>query len=251
MCLPPPSGYCDVSSPTLRMLRCVFPHPQDTAMCLPPPSGCCDVFPPTLRLKMMRCVLPQAQVAAQATTAKKVDQLPLPPPEEAVHAVEDAARHHPPHTVEEAAHHHPPKDVLHTVRGAAHHHHLHTHHGDCSTPHVLHRVTIPLLPGQVSPGVDDVLVVNDDQGELAVRGFSSSFISGIYDIPRRFLPQLLLSSLFYLGKQMTSVCLAPRPCPTFPSFPCPTSWLRATTCAAWSLYPPRLPCRGCPSAVSR
>ena len=119
------------------------------------------------------------------------------------------------------------------VRGAAHHHHLHTHHGDCSTPHVLHRVTIPLLPGQVSPGVDDVLVVNDDQGELAVRGFSSSFISGIYDIPRRFLPQLLLSSLFYLGKQMTSVCLAPRPCPTFPSFPCPTSWLRGRTCRTW------------------
>ena len=101
----PRRGYCDVSphhqqntgmSPPLMTLRCVLSHPHDTAMCHPPPSRCCYVYSPTLRLRMMRCVLPHAEVTEQAALVKKVD-LPLPPPEEVVvHTVqEEAANHHP------------------------------------------------------------------------------------------------------------------------------------------------------------
>ena len=49
----------------------------------------------TLRFRMRRCVLPHAEVTEQVVGAKKVD-LPLPPPEVVVHAVqEEAAYHHP------------------------------------------------------------------------------------------------------------------------------------------------------------
>jgi hypothetical protein len=61
----------------------------------PPPSVCCDVSFSTLR--MMHRVLPHAQAAAQAVTAKKVDQPRLPPPEEVDHtAADEEAAHHPP-----------------------------------------------------------------------------------------------------------------------------------------------------------
>ena len=106
----------------------------------------------------MGCVLLRAQVTEQAAAAaEKVDQHHLPPPEE---VVDEAAQLRPLHTVEETAHQH------------------------------------PLLPEQVPPRVDDVrdkLAVTDEQGELPVRGFSSSFIYS----PRRFLPQLLLPSFSY------------------------------------------------------
>ena len=70
-------------------MMCPPTQDQNTArmMCPPPPSGCCDTF---LRPQMMRCVLRNAQVAAQAATAKKVDQHPLPPPGEDVQALDDA-----------------------------------------------------------------------------------------------------------------------------------------------------------------
>ena len=126
--------------------------PPTQATCSPPTSGCYDVLSPTLRHRMMGCVLLRAQVTEQAAAAaEKVDQHHLPPPEE---VVDEAAQLRPLHTVEETAHQH------------------------------------PLLPEQVPPRVDDVrdkLAVTNEQGELPVRGFSSSFISS----PRRFLPQLL------------------------------------------------------------
>ena len=79
----------------------------------PPLLVCCEVFFFTLR--MMRRVLPHAQAAAQAVTAKKVDQHHLPPHEEIDHAVavEEAAHYLPPH--EEVAHYPPPhgKEQMH------------------------------------------------------------------------------------------------------------------------------------------
>ena len=77
----PPSGCGDVFSPPSRC--CDVSSPS---------SGCCGVF--SLRHRMMLCVLSPAQVAAQAVKVRKVDQHPLPPPEEVVHAVEEAAHHH-------------------------------------------------------------------------------------------------------------------------------------------------------------
>ena len=75
----------------------------------------------------------------------------------------------------------------------------------------------PLLPEQVPPRVDDVrdkLAVTDEQGELPVRGFSSSFIYS----PRRFLPQLLLPSFSYFQTPqcMPSSLEASQPCSIFP-----------------------------------
>ena len=174
---------CDVSSPTLMMLKYVLSHPQNALTSSPPTSGYYDVLSPTLRHRMMGCVLLRAQVTEQAAAAaEKVDQHHLPPSEE---VVDEAAQHRPPHIVEEAAH------------------------------------QLPLLPGQLPPRVDEVrdkLAVTDDQGELAVRGFSSSFISSL----RRFLPQLLLPSFSYF--QTPSVCPAWRlhnPAPHFLVFPAP------------------------------
>ena len=86
MCPPPPSGHCDVFS--LPLGRCDVSSP---------PSVCCDVF--SLRHRMTRCVLSPTQVTAQAVKVQKVDQHPLPPPEEVVHAVDEAAHHHPPHAI--------------------------------------------------------------------------------------------------------------------------------------------------------
>jgi hypothetical protein len=86
----PPSGHCDMFSPTLETLRCI-----------PPPSDNCDVCKPTL--KMLRCP-PQAQDDAMCPSprqgcctsnqrAKKVDQHPCPQPEEDAHAaLEEAAQ---------------------------------------------------------------------------------------------------------------------------------------------------------------
>ena len=153
--------------------------PPTQATCSPPTSGCYDVLSPTLRHRMMGCVLLRAQVTEQAAAAaEKVDQHHLPPPEE---VVDEAAQLRPLHTVEETAHQH------------------------------------PLLPEQVPPRVDDVrdkLAVTDEQGELAVRGFSSSFISS----PRRFLPQLLLPSFSYFQTPqcMPSSLEASQPCSIFP-----------------------------------
>ena len=50
-------------------------------MCSPPPPGCCMTCH-TPRHRMMMCVLPDTQLAAQAGKAKKVDQNSLPPPEQ-------------------------------------------------------------------------------------------------------------------------------------------------------------------------
>ena len=132
MCLPAP-GYCDVFSPMMTMLQCVFFPLLDTAMCSPPPAGYCDVIFSTIRQRMMwQCVLSFTQQATeQAVMVKKVDQHPLPSPEA--------------------------EQVIHTVEKPAHQHSLHTHPylGDCSTPHVLHL----LLPGLVHslPRGDDVV----------------------------------------------------------------------------------------------
>ena len=91
----PPSGHCDMFSPTLEMLRCILLPPQKTVMCVSQLSGCYDAL---LRLRMMPCVLHHAKVAAQAIRAKKVDQHPCPQPEEDAHALEEAAQLLP-HTV--------------------------------------------------------------------------------------------------------------------------------------------------------
>jgi hypothetical protein len=65
---------------------------QKTAECLPLPFMNALT---TLRFRMRRCVLPHAEVTEQVVGAKKVD-LPLPPPEVVVYAVqEEAAYHHP------------------------------------------------------------------------------------------------------------------------------------------------------------
>jgi hypothetical protein len=172
----------------------------------------CDVF--SLRHRMTRCVLSPAQVAAQAVKVKKVDQHPLPPPEEVVHAVDEAAHHHPPHTVEEAAHQHP----LHAVQ-------------------VSHS-----LPG--SDVVCDGLFVNEGQEEPGVSVFLLSHI-----IPRRFFPQLLRPSLSYLGKPLPLLLLCPSKIKQYQYKPCPTTLLhipqpslpmvRARTPTVWSLFPPR------------
>ena len=121
-------------------------------MCRLPPSGCC-LYSPTLWFRMIKCVLPHAEVTEQAATAKQVD-LHLPPLEEVVvHAVqEEAAHHHPSHTVQEADH--------------PHHHPLHTN-GDYSTPHRAE-------PGLVSPCLpvcDDVVnCVSDAQPPIVTEG---------------------------------------------------------------------------------
>ena len=91
----PPSGHCDMFSPTFEMLRCILLPPQKTVMCVSQLSGCYDAL---LRLRMMPCVLHHAKVAAQAIRAKKVDQHPCPQPEEDAHALEEAAQLLP-HTV--------------------------------------------------------------------------------------------------------------------------------------------------------
>ena len=64
----------------LPPLIVVLPLTQDTVMCSPPPPGCCMTCH-TPRHRMMMCVLPDSQLAAQAGKAKKVDQNSLPPPE--------------------------------------------------------------------------------------------------------------------------------------------------------------------------
>ena len=242
------------------MLRCFLPHSIDAAMCSlppqnavmhpPPPSVCCDVFFSTLR--MMRCVLPYAQAAAQAVTAKKVDHHHLPPHEEAAHYL-------PPHSgrcdvfpppsrcCDDVSS--PPSqscDVSSQPSGCCRVFSLKHRMKQCvlSSTQVAEQAVVvqkvdkhappppedvhaveedahhrPPNTVQVSPslpGCDDVCdrqIVTDEQGGIVVSVFLLSHI------PRRFFPQLLLPSLSYLSKP-------PPPTPSQDQYmPCPTTLL--------------------------
>ena len=147
-------------------------------MCSPPPPGCCVTYH-TLRHRMMQRVLPDAQVAAQAGKAKKVDPNPLPPPGQVSPSLagsEDVCDGL--LVTDEAPHHQPP-------------------------------YTVQVFPSL--PGCDDVCdrqIVTDEQGGLVIRVFLLSHIL------RRFFPQLLLPSLSYLSKPPPPSQDQYMPCPT-------------------------------------
>ena len=61
-------------------------------MCPTPPSGCCNTL---IRLRMMQCVLHHAELAAQASIAKKVDHHPPPQPEDVAHHLTHTVLPHP------------------------------------------------------------------------------------------------------------------------------------------------------------
>jgi hypothetical protein len=209
---------------------------QVAVMCSPPPPGSCVTYH-TLRHRMMQRVLPDAQVAAQAGKAKKVDPNPLPPPGQVSPSlagnedVFDGLL-----VTDEAPHHQPPYTVQ----------------------------VFPSLPG--GDDVCDGQVVTDEQGGIVISVFLLYHIR-IF-ILRRFFPQLLPSSLSHLGKP-------PPPTPSQDQYiPCPTNLLhipqpplsivRVRNTTVWSLYTPRqcvyaMPCVSprpcsaveCQSAVSQ
>ena len=110
----------------------VPPQRQNAAtMCSPPPTRCTVTYH-TPRHRKMQCVLPDDQLAAQARTAKKVDQEHLPPP--GGDYVCDG-----------------PSVLIDRVRESAHHHVLHQQRFDLLPLH------LPGLQCHGLPGGDDAV----------------------------------------------------------------------------------------------